>query len=204
MEPPKLWLNVRCWKRKTKKPFAVTGVVLSQLTSKTDHRQGDETFCFLKKLSEMTMLTTFYRAKDAHRWVTLISLKMENLIKRWSNVWYWKRKNRKAEKRRTWYSVFHVGGSENDSPRTRVKQMYFDGRSTNNQEKPKSRKSPYILRFFTSVEAKMGPRVLASKICTLTGDLPTIKKSRKAEKPKNPVHIAFLSRGWRWNWLLAK
>jgi hypothetical protein len=158
MEPPKLWLNVRCWKRKTKKPFAVTGVVLSQLTSKTDHRQGDETFCFLKKLSEMTMLTTFYRAKDAHLWVTLISLKTENLIKRWSNVWYWKRTTEKPK------NVVH------DIP------------------------------FFTWVEAKITPRVLVSNRCTLTGDLPTIKRSRKAENPRT---YCVFSRRWKRKWVLA-
>ena len=32
-------------------------------------------FCFLKKLIEVRMLTTFYIAKNDHRWVTFISLK---------------------------------------------------------------------------------------------------------------------------------
>ena len=32
-------------------------------------------FCFLKKLSEVRKLTTFYFAKNDHRWVTFISLK---------------------------------------------------------------------------------------------------------------------------------
>ena len=31
-------------------------------------------FCFLKTLSEVRMLTTFYLAKNDHRWVTFISL----------------------------------------------------------------------------------------------------------------------------------
>ena len=35
-------------------------------------------FCFLKKLSEVRMLTTFYFGKDDHRWVTFISLKTIN------------------------------------------------------------------------------------------------------------------------------
>ena len=32
-------------------------------------------FCFLKNLSEVRMLTTFYSAKNDHRWVTCIPLK---------------------------------------------------------------------------------------------------------------------------------
>ena len=32
-------------------------------------------FCFLKNLSEVRMLTTFYLAKNDHRWVAFISLK---------------------------------------------------------------------------------------------------------------------------------
>ena len=36
---------------------------------------GQLVFCFLEKLSEMRKLTTFYLAKNDHRWVTIISLK---------------------------------------------------------------------------------------------------------------------------------
>ena len=35
-------------------------------------------FCFLKKLSGVRKLTTFYFAKNDHRWVTFISLKTIN------------------------------------------------------------------------------------------------------------------------------
>ena len=36
-------------------------------------------FCFLKKLSGVRKLTTFYLAKNDHRWVTCISLKTINI-----------------------------------------------------------------------------------------------------------------------------
>ena len=35
-------------------------------------------FCFLEKMSDVRKLTTFYLAKDDHRWVTFISLKTIN------------------------------------------------------------------------------------------------------------------------------
>ena len=37
-------------------------------------------FCFLKRFSEVRKLTTFYLAKNDHRWVTFISLKTINTI----------------------------------------------------------------------------------------------------------------------------
>ena len=38
-------------------------------------RPAGPDFCFLEKLSEVRTLTTFYFAKNDHRWVTFISLK---------------------------------------------------------------------------------------------------------------------------------
>ena len=46
------------------------------LPGPTSARPVNRLFCFLKKLSGVRKLTTFYLVKNDHRWVTLIPLKM--------------------------------------------------------------------------------------------------------------------------------
>ena len=57
--------------------------VKKRLSTSTRTSLAGHHFCFLKKLSGVRTLTTFYIAENDHRWVTFISLKTIGFYAAW-------------------------------------------------------------------------------------------------------------------------